>query len=289
MTDGDRDDEGGEGDPITAIFDAVATVAGEIRASLPGRRRYLDEENPSGETVLAADVHADELIEERLTALDGVGAYASEEGESVVDAGEGLSVTCDPLDGSSNITSNNAVGTVIGIYDAPLPAKGTALVASGYVLYGPLTTMVVARDGVVEYLIEDGERDRLGEVTLPTEPTVYGFGGRVPDWSPAFTEYVREVESELKLRYGGAMVGDVNQVLEYGGIFGYPAGDGSPDGKLRHQFEGNPIAHLIETAGGASSDGRQSILDRPAEALHDRTPVFVGDEAYVDRVETALE
>lgn len=279
----------GDDEPVTAIFDAVAAVAGEIRASLPGRRRYLDEENPSGETMLAADAHADELIAERLTELDGVGAYASEEGESVVDAGEGLSVTCDPLDGSSNITSNNAVGTVIGVYDAPLPARGTALVASGYVLYGPLTTMAVARDSVVEYLIADGDRERLGEVTLPAEPTVYGFGGRVPDWSAAFTAYVREVESELKLRYGGAMVGDVNQVLEYGGIFGYPAGDGYPDGKLRHQFEGNPIAHLIETAGGASSDGQQSILDRPAEELHDRTPVFVGDETYVDRLETALD
>jgi fructose-1,6-bisphosphatase I len=289
MSGGDPGDPSDETDPVTAIFDAVAAVASEIRASLPGRRRYLDEENPSGETMLAADAHADELIAERLTELDGVGAYASEEGESVVDAGEGLSVTCDPLDGSSNITSNNAVGTVIGVYDAPLPARGTALVASGYVLYGPLTTMAVARDSVVEYLIADGDRDRLGEVTLPAEPTVYGFGGRVPDWSPAFTEYVREVESALKLRYGGAMVGDVNQVLEYGGIFGYPAGDGYPDGKLRHQFEGNPIAHLIETAGGASSDGEQSILDRPAEELHGRTPVFVGDETYVDRLETALD
>jgi fructose-1,6-bisphosphatase I len=287
--------EHGDGDSsatsqtVEAIFDAVAAVAPEIREGLPGRRVYLDEENPSGEEVLAADVHADDLLCDRLTAIDGVGGYASEEGESVVDAGEGLAVTCDPLDGSSNLASNNAMGTIVGVYDAELPATGDAVVAAGYVLYGPITTMVVARDRVTEYLVhDDGSREELTQITLPEEPTVYGFGGRVPDWPEDVADYVSEVESELKLRYGGAMVGDVNQVLTYGGVFAYPALRSNPEGKLRHQFEGNPMAYIVETAGGRSSDGSQSILDAPAEALHGRIPVYVGNEDLIDRLEATV-
>ncbi|MEZ3142807.1 class 1 fructose-bisphosphatase [Halobaculum sp. MBLA0143] len=278
-------------DGVEAVFDAVAAAAAEVRAGLPERRGYTDETNPSGETVLAADVYADDRLEDRLTALDAVGAYASEERDGVVDAGTGLSVTCDPLDGSSNLPTGNVVGTVVGVYDDDLPARGRALVAAGYVLYGPVTTMVVARDDVTEYLVEDGAREPVGDVQVPAEPSVYGFGGRVSDWTPAFREFVRSIESagELKLRYGGAMVGDVNQVLTRGGVFGYPAVDGSPDGKLRLQFEGNPVAYVVETAGGASSDGDGSILDRPADRLHGRTPVFVGNETTIDRLESAVE
>ncbi|MFB6176864.1 MAG: class 1 fructose-bisphosphatase, partial [Halobaculum sp.] len=250
---------------VTEIFDAVAAVAPEIRGSLPSRRSYLDDENPSGEQMLAADAYADELLEDRLGAVDGVGAYASEEAESPTDLGSGFAVTCDPLDGSSNLISNNAMGTIVGVYEGDLPASGDALVAAGYVLYGPITTMVVSRESVTEYLVDDdGERESLGEITLPDEPTVYGFGGRVPDWPDEFERFVRGVENELKLRYGGAMVGDVNQVLTYGGVFAYPALTSHPDGKLRLQFEAIPMAHVVETAGGRSSDGAQSLLDVPA-------------------------
>ena len=272
------------------VFDAVAQVAPEVRAGLDRRREYLDEDNPSGEAMLAADRHADELFADALGGVSGVGAYASEERESVTDTGEGLSVTCDPLDGSSNLESNNAMGTVVGVYDDDLPARGRSLVAAGYVLYGPITTMVLARgDTVTEYLVTDEGRRELDTPRLPEEPTVYGFGGRVPDWPAAFTAYAREIESELKLRYGGAMVGDVNQVLTYGGVFGYPALESRPEGKLRLQFEANPVAYVIRAAGGASSDGERSILDVPARKLHQRTPLHVGNESLIDRLESTLD
>ncbi|MEE6211403.1 class 1 fructose-bisphosphatase [Salarchaeum sp. III] len=277
------------------VFETVAAAVPDIRAGLPGRRRKTDEENASGETQLAADVWADELLEERLTALDSVGAYASEERDDVVDAGDGVSVAVDPLDGSSNLKSNNPMGTVVGVYDAPLPASGTGLVAAGFVLYGPITTMVVAEGAAgrpasdataTEYVVEDGTPRDVGAVELPEDPTVYGFGGRVPDWTDDFEAFVREVEDELKLRYGGAMIADVSQVLTYGGIFGYPGLRDRPEGKLRLLFEGAPIAYVVEAAGGASTDGERSLLDVPATRLHQRTPVFVGDDAYVERVES---
>ncbi|WP_281195011.1 class 1 fructose-bisphosphatase [Halorubrum sp. F4] len=292
-------------DPIVeAVFDAVAATAPEIRDALPGRRVESGTENPSGETVLAGDMYADELLAEALGAVDGVGSFVSEERPEAVDVGgavgEGAyAVAIDPLDGSSNLRSNNAMGTVVGIYDAPLPASGRTLVAAGYVLYGPITTMVVADErGVREEVVErDGDGDDPGvtrsvvddDLTLPDQPTVYGFGGRVPDWPDAFREYAREIENELKLRYGGAMVGDVNQVVTYGGVFAYPALVDAPDGKLRLSFEANPIAYIVESMGGASSDGSGSILDVEPDGLHDRVPLHVGNEELVDRLESALD
>jgi fructose-1,6-bisphosphatase I len=278
-------------DTIAAIRAAVAGAAPEIRAGLPGRREKADAENPSGERRLAADEYADELLEARLGGVDGVGAYASEEREGVVDTGEGYSVAVDPLDGSSNLEPNNVMGTIVGVYDAPLPASGRDLVAAGYVLYGPITTMAFARDGsVTEYLIEDGEATVLNEdVTLPGDPTVYGFGGRVPDWPDDFAAYVDEIESALKLRYGGAMIGDVNQVLTYGGVFAYPALRSAPEGKLRLQFECNPVGYVIECAGGRSSDGSGSVLNIEPDGLHERTPVYLGNADLIDRLDAALD
>jgi len=278
-------------DTVAAIRDAVASAAPDVRAGLPGRREKAGAENPSGERRLAADEYADELLEERLGAIEGVGAYASEEREGVVDTGEGYAVAVDPLDGSSNLKPNNVMGTIVGVYDAELPASGHDIVAAGYVLYGPITTMAFAREGTVtEYLIEDGETTVLTEdVTLPDDPTVYGFGGRVPDWPAAVAGYVDEIESELKLRYGGAMIGDVNQILTYGGVFAYPTLQSAPEGKLRLQFECNPVGYVIECAGGRSSDGTGSVLDVDPTELHQRTPVYVGNADLIDRLEAALD
>ena len=273
---------------VEAVLDAVAETAPEIRAGLPGRRTKADEENPSGEVVMEADVWADGLLAERIAEVDDVGTYASEERRDTKDVGAGYSVACDPLDGSSNLRSNNSMGTIVGIYDAPLPASGRDLVAAAYVLYGPITTMMTAVDGTVtESVIEDdGSRRVVDEdVRLPDDPTVYGFGGRVPDWTVAFTDYAREVETELKLRYGGAMIGDVNQVMTYGGVFAYPELESSPEGKLRLQFEGNPIAYVVESAGGRSSDGERSLLDVEPADLHQRTPVYVGNAELIERRE----
>ncbi|ELZ86072.1 fructose-1,6-bisphosphatase [Haloferax elongans ATCC BAA-1513] len=280
---------------IDKVVDVIATTAPEIRTGLPGRRVASEEENPSGETQMAADVFADDLLCERIGALDGVSEYASEERPEAIDVGSGnLSVAVDPLDGSSNLKPNNTMGTIFAVYDAPLPAHGRDLVAAGYVLYGPVMTMIVARKGSVdEYVIYDDSSYELvrEDVTLPDEGTVYGFGGRVPDWTEDFENFAREVEQDAsrKLRYGGSMIGDVNQILSYGGIFSYPGLRSAPEGKLRVQFEGYPIGYILETAGGASSDGTQSLLDVDKDELHARTPVHIGNESLIDDLEAALE
>ncbi|ADJ15672.1 class 1 fructose-bisphosphatase [Halalkalicoccus jeotgali] len=279
-------------DTVEEVFETVARTAPEIRSALPGRRAETAGKNPSGELRLAADDYADDLLEERLGAIEGVGQYASEETKESVDTGEGLAIAVDPLDGSSNLKPNNTMGTIVGIYNAPLPAAGHELVGATYVLYGPITTMAAAAEGeVTEYVVTDGEREAVREdLTLPEDPAVYGFGGRVPDWTEDFAAYVEEIESDesLRLRYGGSMIGDVNQVLTYGGIFAYPALESAPEGKLRLQFEGNPVGYIVETAGGRSSDGEGSILEVDPEDLHERVPVYVGSTDLIDRLEGAL-
>ncbi|MFP8891270.1 class 1 fructose-bisphosphatase [Natrialbaceae archaeon A-CW2] len=281
-------------DAIESIVNVIARSAAEIRQGLVGRRGAVEAENPSGEVQMEADVWADGILRRRLSAIDGVAQYASEEEPDVFECGdieEGFAVAVDPLDGSSNLQSNNTMGTIFGVYDQPLPAPGRSLVTAGFVLYGPIITMAVAtEEGVSEYELSGGERTLItDDLTLPGDPVVFGFGGRAQHWPPAIESYVETIRTELKLRYGGAMIGDVNQVLSYGGIFAYPTLETHENGKLRLQFEGNPIGYVLEQAGGRSSDGTQSLLDVEATELHQRTPVYIGSTEYVDRLEATLE
>ncbi|NLV11232.1 class 1 fructose-bisphosphatase [Halomicrobium mukohataei] len=273
------------------IVSEFADAATEIREAIATERQFADEENPSGESQLAADLVADDLLEERLLALDGVGSYASEERESVtVDEGH-RHVAVDPLDGSSNLEPNSGMGTIFGVYDTQPPTIGRNLVAAGFVIYGPTTSMVVARnDRVREYIIHDGDARVVDDdVSVPKDPTVYGFGGGRENWNDAFADYATELQERLKLRYGGAMIADVSQVLTYGGLFSYPALEYRPTGKLRLQFEGQPMGYIVEAAGGKSSDGHQSLLDREIDDIHDRTPLHLGNTSLIERLEERYE
>ena len=165
------------------------------------------------------------------------------------------------------------------------------LVAAGFVVYGPVTSMLVAREGRVrEYLLDDGEKQLVdNDVTVPEDPTVFGFGGGVDSWTDEFEPVAESIREELKLRYGGAMVADINQVLTYGGVFAYPALQSRPEGKLRLQFEGHPMAYIVESAGGASSNGDGSLLATEPDDLHERTPLYLGNEELIDRIEASVD
>jgi fructose-1,6-bisphosphatase I len=276
------------------IFREVAETAPEISSGMLRKRGKTDSVNSSGEKQLEADIHANNLLKQRLTSIDGVGEYASEEEEEVTRCGSGLSVTVDPLDGSSNVESNNLTGTIVGIYDGELPAPGTELVSSFYIVYGPLTTVIRAKDDrVLEHVIEPQrnsvEIHTVEEDLQIPEPTVYGFGGGDDSWTEGFQEFATEIRSELKLRYGGALVGDVKQVLKHGGMFSYPHLEERPEGKLRLMFEANPIAHIFHEAGGHSSDGERPILEKEPEHIHERTPLHLGNRELIERMEEKVE
>lgn len=280
---------------VDTIFKEIVDLAPHISSGMLHRREYLNETNPSNEEQLEADVWANEFIKETVTEIEGVGEFASEEEDQVTDCGTGVSVTVDPLDGSSNIPANNLVGVIVGIYDDWLPCKGEKLVASFYIVFGPLTTVIKAQDGEVnEYVIEPKADDSVEihktteDMSLP-EPTVYGFGGGDDRWTSNFKNFADNIRKDLKLRYGGALVGDVNQVIHYGGMFAYPELKEKPEGKLRLIFEANPIAYIFKCLGGDSSDGKKSILRVEPERLHQRTPVYVGNSKLIDRLERNLK
>jgi fructose-1,6-bisphosphatase I len=281
------------GDVVDEVIQKVAESAPHISSGLLHRREYVGEENPSDERQMEADVWANEFLKEKITSIDGVGEFACEEEHGVTDCGSGLSVAIDPLDGSSNIPTNNLVGTIVGIYDKELPCKGENLVAAFYVLYGPLTTFTVARDGQVdEYVLEESPGDEVElhlaseDIEIP-EPYIYGFGGN-KKWTDNFREFAENIAEEYKLRYGGSLVGDFNQMLHHGGIFAYPYRTDAPEGKLRLLFEGNPMAYIAENAGGVSSNSDMSILDVEADELHQRVPFFAGHQDMIERVEEEL-
>ena len=279
---------------LDKIFETVAEVAPHISSGMLHRREYVGEENPSSEKQMEADVWANELIKEELTSLDCVGQYASEEEESVTNCGKGVSVSVDPLDGSSNIPTNNLVGTIVGVYDGKLPCSGENLVGAFYIVYGPLTSAIKAENGQVdEFVIEERQGDQIkivkvGEDLKLSDPAVYGFGGN-KGWSDGFRGFENKISKRLKLRYGGSLVGDVNQVIHHGGLFGYPAKESAPEGKYRLIFEANPIGFIFETLkNGSSTDVENSILGIEPEELHERTPFFVGNESEVERLKDRL-
>ncbi len=274
------------------LFSRFPVLSSRVRRELPIRRDPAATRNAYGEQQLELDVWMNDVFMEAFRESKLVSQVASEEMGDVKDVGRGrFSVVLDPLDGSSNVKSNNAFGTILGIFDGrPLPARGSDLFAAGYLIYGPATTLVYATaKGVHEFvqggggrpeefwLIEEGLR-------LPAQGKLYGIGGHREKWIPEVKAFVGELERELlNLRYGGSFVADFNQILHYGGFFAYPAQVDKPTGKYRLQFESNPIAFVAEAAGGAGTTGRERLLDVSPKGIDQTVPTYVGNQDLVDR------
>ena len=282
-------------DELSEIINEVVGLTDTICAELPHRRGLAGSENIYGEEQMALDVWTNNQIIEKLRTLPQVRAAISEEEDEAVILNESGSytVTMDPLDGSSNIKSNNCFGTIIGVHkEKDLLAEGRKQVAAFYNLYGPINTLVYsAGSGVHEFV--EGRKENKGQfilsrenMVLPGEGKLLGPGGAVKKWPEWVTDFVRELfEEGKKLRYGGAFVGDFNQVLIYGGLFFYPELEDKPEGKLRLVIECNPMSYIMEAAGGASSNGVKSILELKPTHIDQRTPVYVGNKDLVDRLE----
>ncbi len=201
----------------------------------------------------------------------------------------------DPLDGSSNIATNNPLGSIFGFYSSALPCSGERLVGSAFVTYGPMLTFTYTTgSGVHTFVAVEGREGNpfiLMEenATIPEEPEVYGLGGQRVDWIDPVERFVSSLEARgLKLRYGGTFVGDFNQVLRRGGIFGYPALKNKPHGKLRLLYEAAPMAFVTKHAGGYASDGARDILAVAPSALAETTPLYLGSAGLVREVESLI-
>ena len=278
------------------LVSLLADLSQDVVAQIPHSLGVTKGVNIYGETQTEIDVWSNDLFTKHLLKSGLVREVASEEMEKTMTSGHGeFSLVLDPLDGSSNLSTDNLVGTIVGVYrNTRLPAKGRDLFSSMYFLYGPYVETVIALERSVFVAVGAGNgkgTTRLlctGEPhRLPEKPTTYGIGGSRDKWTGETREFADRLEKrKLKLRYGGSFVGDYNQVLHNGGFFAYPALSDSPQGKYRLQFESNPVGFITEKAGGKASTGSQSILDVQPTSLDQRIPTYLGNKELVSEFES---
>ncbi len=288
------------GDDIAKTILAIAKGAKEISEELSSRVGMTELLNPFGERQTELDVFANDLFGRLMLESGAVGEIASEEMDKPLTRGESkskLSIGMDPLDGSSNVTTNNPLGSIFGIWRGSLPQKGADLLASAFVTYGPTLSLTLELErGHVDQFVESRKGETSGKyilayesLKLPEDPEVYGFGGLRSEWIPNVLSFVEKLESRgLKLRYGGTFIGDYNQIMQRGGIFSYPALKNKPNGKFRLCYEAAPVALITESAGGSSSDGGHSILERGPKKLAETTPFYTGNSDLIAELETEL-
>ncbi len=285
------------GEPFLQVMNVIADVAVTIDGKL-SRNGLIEEQgltggkNVYGEDVEKLDEYANNTITSALLACPAVFAVGSEELEEPKLSGHdgSYNITHDPLDGSKNIDTNLPIGTIFGIYpkhDTVLQ-KGSSLIASGYVLYGPSLMLVLATKGMVNGFTFDSEKQAFA-MSHPNlrigDKKIYSVNeGNRELFFPgdkAYLEFVKK-DAAYSLRYVGSMVGDVHRTLLKGGLFFYPADTKHEHGKLRLLYEVAPIGFLVVQAGGKAVSNGIDALDLMPEKHDQRVPIALGTATEVD-------
>jgi fructose-1,6-bisphosphatase I len=274
-----------------------------------------ESENVQGETQKKLDVIANDLMIDALQHNGHIAALASEEMSDIYHLPPGKMrgsylLLCDPLDGSSNIDVNVSVGTIFSILRAAAPEReptledflrpGVEQVAAGYCLYGPSTQLVLTTgQGVSMFTLDRA----LGEFLLTCEGIIVPaecreFAVNASNqrfWEAPIARYIDEClqgtqgpcGKDFNMRWVASMVAEVHRILVRGGVFLYPSdrrlAAAGKSGKLRLMYEANPMAMIVEQAGGMASTGRQRIMELQPVDLHQRVPVILGSRSEVER------
>ena len=274
-------------------------------------------ENVQGEAQMKLDLFAHNTMKQALMSREEVAGFASEEEENFIafDTERGRNakyvILTDPLDGSSNIDVNVAVGTIFSIYRRISPVgtpvtledfmqPGNRQVAAGYIVYGSSTMLVYTTGNGVNGFTYDPS---LGvfclsheNIQIPQTGKIYSINEgqylKFPVGVKKYLKYCQEEDKETQRpytsRYIGSLVSDFHRNMLKGGIYIYPSATNYPNGKLRLLYEGNPMAFLAEQAGGVASDGYNRILDIQPTALHQRVPLFIGSREMVKKAEQLM-
>ena len=301
---------------VSRACQAISIAIG--KGGLGGVLGEAGSDNVQGEAQKKLDVLSNEILLEANEWGGHLAAMASEEMDlphlvpNRFPKGEYL-LTFDPLDGSSNIDVNVSIGTIFSVLKCPEGADlstaeaaeaaflqpGTAQVAAGYAVYGPTTLLVLTvGDGVAVFTLdrEQGQFVLTQEnVQIPADTKEFAINmSNQRFWEAPVKRYVDEMVAgkegplgkDYNMRWVASMVADVHRIMTRGGIFMYPMDSKMKDkgGKLRLMYEANPMAFLVEQAGGAATTGRQRILDIQPEKLHQRVPVILGSKNEVERV-----
>jgi fructose-1,6-bisphosphatase I len=273
-------------------------------------------ENVQGEVQKKLDVISNEVLIEANEWGGHLAAMASEEMDSIhvvphrYPQGEYL-LLFDPLDGSSNIDVNVSIGTIFSVLRKVSHARGVSeedflqpgrqQAAAGYCVYGPQTTLVLTvGDGVAMFTLDREQGSWVltaDDVQIPADTKEFAINmSNMRHWAPPVRRYIDECLAgregprgkDFNMRWIASMVADVHRILTRGGVFMYPWDAREPDkpGKLRLMYEANPMAFLVEQAGGAATNGRERILDLAPKKLHERVSVILGSRNEVERVTT---
>ena len=304
---------------LRLLLEVVARACKSIshavnKGALGGVLGSADSENVQGEVQKKLDIIANEVLLEANEWGGHLAAMASEEMDSIYlvpnryPQGEYL-LLFDPLDGSSNIDVNVSIGTIFSVLKKPEDSQGVTeqdflqpgnqQVAAGYCVYGPQTTLVLTvGDGVAMFTLdrEQGSFVLTQEnVQVPADTKEFAINmSNMRHWDEPVRRYIDEClqgkegprGKDFNMRWIASMVADVHRILTRGGVFMYPWDKREPHkaGKLRLLYEANPMSWLIEQAGGASTNGKQRILDLQPGQLHERVSVVLGSKNEVERV-----
>ena len=300
---------------LEVVARACKTISHAVnKGALGGVLGSAGSENVQGEVQKKLDIIANEVLIEANEWGGHLAAMASEEMEAIhvvpnrYPKGEYL-LLFDPLDGSSNIDVNVSIGTIFSVLKMPEGDRGVeeqdflqpgkCQVAAGYCVYGPQTTLVLTvGDGVAMFTL-DREMGSFvltqDAVQIPADTREFAINmSNMRHWDAPVKRYIDEClagkdgprAKDFNMRWVASMVADVHRIMTRGGIFMYPWDKREPNkpGKLRLMYEANPMAWLIEQAGGAATNGRERIMDVQPTQLHERVSVILGSKNEVDRV-----
>ena len=304
---------------LRLLLEVVARACKSIsqavnKGALGGVLGTAGSENVQGEVQKKLDIIANEVLIEANEWGGHLAAMASEEMDGIYvvpnryPQGEYL-LLFDPLDGSSNIDVNVSIGTIFSVLTKPEGASGVEekdflqpghqQVAAGYCVYGPQTTLVLTvGDGVAMFTLdrEQGSFVLTEEnVHIPEDTKEFAINmSNMRHWDQPVKRYIDEClqgkegprGKDFNMRWIASMVADVHRILTRGGVFMYPWDKREPEkaGKLRLMYEANPMAWLVEQAGGAATNARQRILDLQPSKLHERVSVVLGSKNEVERI-----
>jgi len=289
---------------VATMAAASAEIAAVLRlAPISGQTGLAGATNVQGEAQKALDVISNDIVLNHIRENPQISILVSEElDEAVHIENQGrYMVATDPLDGSSNLDVNVTVGTIFSVLDASkgLLQPGSAQLAAGYAAYGPATSLVLTFGTSTSVFTLDGSGTfvlTLDRVAVAQASGEYAINtARERFWDAATLGYVAEnvagetgpAGKRYNMRWVGSMVADIHRILMRGGIFMYPLDSEtvSKGGRLRLLYEANPMALIVEAAGGRSTTGREGILDMMPTGIHQRVPVILGSAEEVTRVE----
>ena len=274
---------------MQTIIDAIKEASVQIKDLIAhGDKTKSEQQNSTGDTQLKLDIASDVIIENIFANIPSINQIVSEEQDEIKylhEDGEYF-IAYDPLDGSSLVDVNLAVGSIYGIYKNDF--TGSNIVASVYVVFGPRVEMVVCDGNKVELfrLQSDNSFKYIKDLVLNESGVLNSPGSTQQCWYPHHKKMIEDMfKNGYILSYSGGMVPDLHHILlNGGGLFSYPGATDKPKGKLRQLFEVFPFALIFKTALGGAIDGKDDVLNIPTKHIHDTTPCFFGSTKELEIV-----